>query len=177
MDTLIVYIAKYAFVVSFIVAACVWLRLPSRKKTELLSWGALGGALAYILVKVAGALFYDTRPFVVDHTAPLFAHPADNGFPSDHTALTMFLALIVLRYSRRWGIALIVLSLLIGASRVAAGIHTPLDIIAAVAIAAFAALATRPAAVWLNDRLRPPTGAGAEPPADAGSEPPAGAGS
>ena len=164
MDTVIVYIAKYAFVVSFIVAACVWLRLPSRKKTELLSWGALGGALAYILVKVAGALFYDTRPFVVDHTAPLFAHPADNGFPSDHTALTMFLALIVL-------------SLLIGASRVAAGIHTPLDIIAAVAIAAFAALATRPAAVWLNDRLRPPTGAGAEPPADAGSEPPAGAGS
>jgi undecaprenyl-diphosphatase len=168
MDTLIVYTAKYAFVISLVIAACVWLRLPSRQKTELLAWGALGGALAYILVKAAGALFYDTRPFVTDHTAPLFAHPADNGFPSDHTALTMFIAICVLRYSRRWGIVLIVISLLIGASRVAAGIHTPLDILGAVVIAVAAALITWPAAVWLNDRLRPPAGAGAEPPADAG---------
>jgi len=57
MDTLIVYTAKYAFVISLVIAACVWLRLPSRQKTELLAWGALGGALAYILVKAAGALF------------------------------------------------------------------------------------------------------------------------
>ncbi len=158
MDTLVVYTAKYAFVVSFVIAVLVWLRLPSRQKTELLAWGVLGGALAYLLVKLAGALFYDTRPFVANHTAPLFAHPADNGFPSDHTALTMFVALCVLQYSRRWGIVLIVLSLLIGASRVAAGIHTPLDILGAIAIAAIAALVTRPAAVWLNRRLRPPAG-------------------
>ena len=170
MDALIVYIAKYAFAVSFVIAAVVWLRLPRRQKTELLAWGVLGGALSYVLVKMAGAVFYDTRPFVADHTAPLFPHPADNGFPSDHTALTMFLALIVLRYSRRWGIVLIVVSLLIGASRVVAGIHTPLDIIAAVAIAAAAALVTRPAALWISDRLwRPP--AGANPPADPGTDP------
>ncbi len=169
MDTFIVYIAKYAFVISFVIAASVWLRLPGRQKTELLAWGVLGGALAYILVKVAGALFYDTRPFVVNHTTPLFSHPADNGFPSDHTALTMLVALIVLRYSRRWGIVLMVLSLLIGASRVAAGIHAPLDILGAVAIASTAALVARPAAVWVNDRLRRPADAGAGPPADAGS--------
>ena len=165
MDTLIVYTAKYAFVVSLLIAAYAWLRLPGRQKTELLAWGVLGGALAYVLIKVAGALFYDTRPFVADHTAPLFAHPPDNGFPSDHTALTMFIALCVLRYSRRWGIVLIVISLLIGASRVAAGVHRPIDILAAVAIAAIAAAATRPAAVWLNRRLRSPAKHG--PPADA----------
>ena len=155
MDTLIVYIAKYAFVLSIVIAAYVWWRLPSRQKTELLAWGLIGGAVTYGLIKLAGALYYDTRPFVIDHSTPLFAHPPDNGFPSDHTALTMFIAVCVLRYSRKWGIVLIAISLLIGASRVAARIHHPVDIIAAIAIAIAAALITRSVAVWLNRRLRP----------------------
>ena len=41
-----------------------------------------------VLIKVAAAIYTDPRPFVVDPSIePLFAHPADNGFPSDHTAL------------------------------------------------------------------------------------------
>lgn len=154
MDTLIVYTAKYAFVLSILIAAYVWWRLPGRQKTELLAWGLIGGAVVYALIKLTGLLYYDTRPFVADHTTPLFAHPPDNGFPSDHTALTMFIAVCVFHYSRKWGIVLIVISVLIGASRVAARVHHPIDIIGAIVIAIVAAVVTRPVAVWLNRRLR-----------------------
>ena len=56
---------------------------------------------------------------------------------------------------------------MIGISRVAAGIHTPFDIVGAIAIAAVAAAVTMPVAVRLTDRLRPTANAGDQPPADA----------
>ena len=65
----------------------------------------------------------------------------------------MFLAVCVLFYSRRWGTALVAISLLLGASRVAAHVHTPIDILGAIVLAVMAALITRPAARWLTVRL------------------------
>ena len=153
MDTLIVYTAKYAFVISLVIAACVWLRLPSRQKTELLAWGVLGGALAYILVKAAGALFYDTRPFVTDHTAPLFAHPADNGFPSDHATLAATVALLVMTYRRWLGVVLLAASVSVGVARVAAHVHHGQDIVAGVVIAVVAVGVTTAAWAWVRPRL------------------------
>ena len=93
------------------------------------------------LIKTGGAVYYDPRPFVAAHVAPLFPHAADNGFPSDHTAVTMFVAFSVLVVSRPWGLALAALSLLAGVARVLAHVHSPIDIAGAVAIAALAALA------------------------------------
>ena len=47
MDTLIAYAAQYGFVVSFVIAAVVWLRLPRRQKIELLVTGVIGGVLCW----------------------------------------------------------------------------------------------------------------------------------
>jgi undecaprenyl-diphosphatase len=74
------------------------------------------------------------------HLHPLFAHAADNGFPSDHTALASGVSLLVTRYRRWIGLALVVLSVGIGASRVAAHVHHPQDVVAGLAIGALAAL-------------------------------------
>lgn len=145
-------IAKYALVLSLAITFYVWLRLPRPKKWELLVWLVLGGAAVLVLIKVGGALYYDPRPFVTQHIAPLFAHPPDNGFPSDHTAASMFAAVCVLFYSRRWGAVLVVISVLIGVARVVAHVHRPVDILAAAAIAVAAALLTRPVARWLTRR-------------------------
>lgn len=147
-DRLIADAAQYGFIVSFLIAAAVWLRLPRRQKIELLVAGLVGAALCLALVKLGGALYYDPRPFVTQHVVPLFSHPADNGFPSDHTVLTMFVALSVLYYSRTWGLVLVAVSLLAGVARVLAGVHTPVDILAAVAMAAFAAFAAHGIALW-----------------------------
>ncbi len=153
MNTLIAAAAQYGFVVSFIVAAVVWLRLPPRPRWELLATGLVGGVLCLALIKLGGALYYDPRPFVTQHIAPLFPHPADNGFPSDHTVLTMFVALCVLFYSRRWGLILVAVSLLAGVARILAHVHSPIDILGAVAMAAAAAATAHPVAIWVVRRL------------------------
>jgi undecaprenyl-diphosphatase len=152
MDSVIVVIAKYALFLSLLVSVYVWLRLPRELKWEFAVWAALGGALALGLVKLGGALYYDQRPFVTEHITPLFAHAPDNGFPSDHTAVSMFLAVCVLHYSRRWGIVLVAVSLAIGGARMAAHLHRPIDILGAIAIAVGSALVAYPAAHWLARR-------------------------
>ena len=152
MHTLIVVTAQYALFLSLVIAGAVWLRLPRRQKWELDVWAIVGGALTLVLIKVGGALYVDQRPFVTQHLAPLFPHAADNGFPSDHTAASMFLAVCVLFYSRRWGSVLVVISVLIGVARIAAHVHRPIDILGAMAIAVAAALSARPAALWLTRR-------------------------
>jgi len=152
MDSIVVFVAKYALFFNLAIAVYVWLRLPRQQKWEFVAWAVIGGVVALALIKLGGALFYDTRPFVTDHMAPLIAHAPDNGFPSDHTAASMFAAVLVLYYSRRWGVAAVVISLLIGASRIDAHLHRPIDILGAIVIAVVAALITFPAARWLTRR-------------------------
>lgn len=50
-------------------------------------------------------------------------HVADNGFPFDHTWLTMVIASVVFVYNRKFGILFAVISFIVGFSRVLAGIH------------------------------------------------------
>lgn len=64
----------------------------------------------------------------------------------------MFAAVLVLYYSRRWGVVLVVISLLIGASRVDAHLHRPIDVLGAIAIAVISALIAFPAARRLTQR-------------------------
>ncbi|MGO8684994.1 MAG: phosphatase PAP2 family protein [Thermoleophilia bacterium] len=155
MDSIIVFVAKYFFILSILITAYVWFRLSRQRQWELAVWGVIGGVIALILMKIAGALYYDPRPFVSQHIKPLFAHAADNGFPSDHTLLTMFLAFCVLAYSRRWGGVLVVIALLVGSARVAAHVHSPIDIIGSIVFAGVAALVARPPANWALQRWTP----------------------
>ncbi len=97
--------------------------------------GILSGVISLILLKISSVFINDPRPFVINHVIPLIPHAPDNGFPSDHTLITMWLALVVFLNNRRIGIALIVISLVVGISRVMALIHHPIDIIGSIVIA------------------------------------------
>jgi undecaprenyl-diphosphatase len=108
-----------------------------------------GGVLAVVLAVIAGHLYYDPRPFVTHHLVPLIAHAADNGFPSDHALLTAFLAFTMLLYSKRTGVFLLVIALLVSWARVAAHIHNPRDIVGSFVIAAVAVIVVQVIArVW-----------------------------
>lgn len=152
VDQVIAYLAQYGFILSFVVAFIVWLRLPRRQRLELLVAGVVGGIVCYALIKMGGALYYDTRPFATRGVAPLFPHAADNGFPSDHTAVTMFIGLCVLLVSRPWGLVLVAISLAAGVARVLADVHSPVDIVGAAAMAAVAAAVGWFAARWILER-------------------------
>ena len=152
MDTLISLIAQYAVFLSLVIVAIVWLRLSRQQRWEFALTGAVGGVVALGLLKLGSALYFDPRPFVTEHIAPLFPHASDNGFPSDHTLLGIFLAMCVFLYSKKWGVVLVAIAIAIGVARVEAHVHHPIDILGAIAFAVVAALLARPAARWLTRR-------------------------
>jgi|EndMetStandDraft_3_1072993.scaffolds.fasta_scaffold363159_2 undecaprenyl-diphosphatase len=132
MDMFIVFCAKYLIIVIGLLALGYWLTLPRKQKTEVLIMGIITGIVAFILAKTGGAMFTDPRPFVSDGVTPLFAYTADNGFPSDHTLLGMIVTMALLSVSRKWAVNLFVLTVIVGASRVLAGVHHPIDIVGSI---------------------------------------------
>ncbi len=147
MDSTIVFVAKYFLYISVVVTAWFWWRSQRSTKVELLGRLVVGGVIALALARLGGYLYYDPRPFVTEHVRPLFAHAADNGFPSDHALLTSFLGFTLLLYSRKVGAVLLVIAVLVGAARVAAHVHSPIDIIGSFVFSAIA--------VWAVNRAWP----------------------
>lgn len=138
MNTFIAWVADYTLFVVAAVAAVTWLRTQRRDKLRYAVEAVLAMGLVAALVKIAGALWTDPRPFVVDQVTPLISHSVDNGFPSDHTALAAAVATVVLFRHRRWGIGLLGLTAVLGASRVIALVHHWPDILAGVALGVLA---------------------------------------
>ncbi len=94
--------------------------------------------LTYLLGKIGSFLYFDARPFVVDHFIPLIMHAADNGFPSDHTLLAAGLAAVGMYWNKKLGIVLWALAALIAVARVYVGVHHPIDVIGSAVIALIA---------------------------------------
>ncbi len=136
MDTLIILCAKYLIWVVVLLGLAFLLVSVHWRRVAL--FAALSMVLAYILAKVAGSLWYDPRPFVVDHIQPLIAHAADNGFPSDHMLLGAAIASVVYAHNRAWGLVLWVLALVVGAARVLSGVHHWVDLAGSILVAVVA---------------------------------------
>jgi len=135
VDTLVVFSAKYLIFISGSIFIIVTFLSRRTVRNSILKLAVFAFPLAYIMALIASSLFYDTRPFVVEHVQPLIPHAPDNGFPSQHTLLGMVAATSVFVYHRKVGVLLAVLGVLIGVSRVIAKVHYPVDIIVSIAIA------------------------------------------
>lgn len=122
------------FVVAF--AAVIFALLSERKvRNRTIGLALLAFPTALLIAWVAGHFYYHTRPFVVENVQPLIPHEPNNGFPSDHTLLATVSSAVVFIHSRKVGLLLGIMALLIGASRVVAKLHYPVDILGGAAIA------------------------------------------
>jgi membrane-associated phospholipid phosphatase len=154
MNNLIVAVAQYLLFFILAAAAIIWFFLPRQDRLGLALQAVVSLLIVVMLIKVAAAVHTDPRPFVVDPSIkPLFAHQADNGFPSDHTALAGTVAFLVMIYRRWFGAALLAASILVGAARMAAQVHHGQDIVAGLLIAALAAGIAAAAWGWVRPRL------------------------
>ena len=135
MNTLIVWVAQYLLFGLVLLAGLTWLALDRTDKLRMAAAGVLGLAVLGLGIWIAASLHVDPRPFVQDpSTQPLFAHPADNGFPSDHAAAGGLLTALVLRYRRGLGVLVGVGAVLVAAARVAAHVHHVQDVVAGLAL-------------------------------------------
>lgn len=147
MHELIKIVASYFILIPVGAALYALYVRKGRSRFELLLAFVLGGIISLLLAKVASHLYYDARPFIQAHFTPLLAHGNDNGFPSDHTLFASFVGWTLLRYSRPWGIGLLIVAALVGGARMAAGIHHLSDVVGSFVIAAVGVLLA-----WLVNR-------------------------
>ncbi|MSR70691.1 phosphatase PAP2 family protein [Candidatus Kaiserbacteria bacterium] len=141
MTLLIILAAKYLiFIIALGAAAAVGVAVRGGRR-ELLWVLGVALPLGYALARLAGLFFAHQQPFALEGFTPLIPHDVDNAFPSDHTVIAGVFASVAFLADKRVGIALWVLTLLVGAARVSAGLHYPIDILAAALLALLATLA------------------------------------
>jgi undecaprenyl-diphosphatase len=135
MNYVIIFGAKYLYLVAAIIAIGYFFSLPRDKRRSFFLFSIIDFISVYLVGLFAGYLYNNPRPFVSDGITPLISHAANNGFPSDHTLLTAAFASIIYCYNKKLGIILFIISVLVGLSRVFAGIHHYVDILGSLIIA------------------------------------------
>jgi undecaprenyl-diphosphatase len=86
-----------------------------------------------------GLMWYHARPFVAGAGHTFMPHAPDSSFPSDHGTI-MFTVALVLAFSRnpvarRFGVSLLPLAIVVAWARVFLGVHWPMDMLGAMAMA------------------------------------------
>lgn len=157
---LVAGIATYGLVlVGLVLLAAAWAeadRWTLRARLADTAWivlpALIAAAVAVGLANLLGALLPVSRPFVVLGHSPLFAWNADASFPSDHVTLGVALLAAPLR-SHRAQAAILLLSLLVGAARLVAGVHWLADVVGAAVLGLLVAFIVRRA--WVAAVQRP----------------------
>lgn len=125
--------------------------VPRRVVVRDYSYGAMAGLTALLLGKLMSLLYQPARerPFLELGTQPGAEFIDNPGFPSDHMLLAVVCVYAVLALTpyTKTAYLLAVLALLMGAGRVLALVHTPLDIVGGI-------IAATLGAVWYISRRR-----------------------
>jgi undecaprenyl-diphosphatase len=104
----------------------------------------LAAVIALTMSKLIGLMWSYPRPFVVGIGQTFLEHAPDSSFPSDHATsmLSVAIALMLcqLREARRFGTALLALSVVVCWARVFVGVHWPLDMVCALVVSGVAAV-------------------------------------
>lgn len=135
MNNLIIFGAKYLYLLEIAILAIYFFLQPKNKQKSIIILSALFLPLAYIMAKAIAIFYFDPRPFIDGHFTPLIPHAPDNGFPSDHMLLGGAIASILFAYNKKLGAAAWVIAFLVGIARIYAGIHHLVDILGSALIA------------------------------------------
>ena len=102
----------------------------SRERATFFAQSVLAFTISFgVILGVAHEFFYLARPFVELGFAPLVYGQQSSAFPSGHAMAVFMLSALIFSRHRKLGIALFLVSAIIGVARVFAGVHWPLDII------------------------------------------------
>jgi undecaprenyl-diphosphatase len=159
LDAVMIAAAKYLPVVFALALVALWLSWRVRNQRAALLAG-VSALIALGLGQLIGKALPRPRPYLSHTVNQLIPPSLDTSFPSDHAILGFAVAVMVWRYNRRAGIALLVLATLMAIARVFVGAHYPGDVLGGAVLGASTSLALailgerRPVADLLNLVLR-----------------------
>ncbi|QEL56030.1 undecaprenyl-diphosphatase [Chromobacterium paludis] len=132
--------AEYLIWLVPLLLGLAWLRGEENTRKAMLT-AAMAGLGGLLLNQLIGLVWQHPRPFMIGLGHTLIPHVADSSFPSDHLTLWWSVAFSLLWQPRfrRWGGALAALGLPIAWARIYLGVHFPLDMLGAAAVAWMAA--------------------------------------
>ncbi|MEO6958448.1 MAG: phosphatase PAP2 family protein [Burkholderiaceae bacterium] len=106
-----------------------WLLSTQDETKKIMFSAVLSGLLALLFAQVIGYIWPHPRPFMVGLGTSFLAHVADSSFPSDHVTLMAAVAfsLISSSLTRTFGVALMLIGVVVAWSRIYLGVHFPFD--------------------------------------------------
>lgn len=159
-DKLATVLAKYSPEIWAIVFLLLWFWPPmtQNRARRAVVYAVVSGAISVVLAMLISHTFYQPRPFVVEPQTvhQLISHPADSGFPSDHTAGSFGFAVGLLFAGISDGLWGLVFAAAVALSRVVVGVHWPSDIVVGALlgiVVALIVLGARGALEWLVQLL------------------------
>jgi undecaprenyl-diphosphatase len=117
-----------------------WLRgKEDTRKTMLIVTAS--GLMGLLVNQIIGLVWFHPRPFMIGLGHTLIPHVIDSSFPSDHLTLwwAVSFSLSLQSSMRKVGIGLALLGIPIAWARIYLGVHFPLDMLGAMAVAAVSA--------------------------------------
>jgi undecaprenyl-diphosphatase len=141
IDHVMRFSARYLVFLAFSIGGAVVIHALLERRIRPVVSLASTLALAFTLSQILAHASHEQRPFQSHPVHQLIAHAPGVSMPSDHATAAFALAFGTLTFlSRRAGLALTALAVLIGVARIWCGVHYPGDILAGAGIAAIAAM-------------------------------------
>ena len=140
VDAIMVGCAKYLPVVFALALLGLWVSWKPRNQRAAFLAG-ISALVALGIGQLIGMTFPRPRPYLTHHVNLLIAPTVDTSFPSDHATLGFAVAVLVWRYNRRAGTALLLLALILAFARIFVGVHYPLDVLGGAALGTLTSMA------------------------------------
>ena len=115
-----------------------WVRGNDALRRALFSAG-LAAVFGLVLNAIIRAFWFHPRPFAAGFGQQFLEHSPDASFPSDHGTILFSIALALLLSKSRFGPVTLVMALATAWARIYLGVHWPLDMLGAFAVAMVAA--------------------------------------
>lgn len=140
LNPVFIFFAEYMTYILVFGIIVYWLRRTETNRIMVLQ-GFFSFLFAEILGKIAGQFYSHYQPFAtLPDVNKLIFHEVDNSFPSDHMILfvSFCFSFWLVRRKKSW--LWLLIALFVGISRIAVGVHHPIDILIGAILGIFSSL-------------------------------------